>query len=387
MLTTNSNPLALYIHWPFCKSKCPYCDFNSHVGSIVDMEQWRVAYIREIDYFADVIKGRNISSIFFGGGTPTLMAPFIAANIIEHLQTLTTFTPDIEITLEGNPTSVEALKLKEFKQAGVNRVSLGVQSLQAADLKFLGREHSSTEALQAIDTARNIFDNYSFDLIYARPNQTLNDWEAELTKALQFSGKHLSLYQLTIEKGTRFFSDYSKGAFIMPDEDLAADFYLLTRDIMQAHNMPAYEISNHAVEGFHCRHNMSYWHYDDYLGIGPGAHSRISKNGKKHAMMMTSQPELWLKAVAENNNTIQTNQLLDNEIVVDEAVMMGLRIRSGIDRNRFIALAGRDIEEVVNKSNATKLIQNGLIEIDDKALRCTDAGMLLVNRVALELLE
>ncbi len=378
--------LAIYIHWPFCKSKCPYCDFNSHVTNSVNHEQWRKSYLKEISYFEDDIKQHNISSIFFGGGTPTLMEPETAESIISHLQTITNFNNDIEITLEGNPTSVEADKLENFKLAGVNRVSLGVQSLNASDLKFLGREHSSLEAIKAVETAQRIFDNYSFDLIYARPEQTLKDWETELTQALKIAGNHLSLYQLTIEKGTRFFSDYSKGAFKIPDEDLAADFYLLTREIMEAHGMPAYEVSNHAKPGFESRHNMSYWHYDDYLGIGPGAHGRITKNGNKHAMMMSHKPEIWLDNVAKNNHSIQTDMLLDMDNVKDELVMMGLRVREGISRKRFVNIIGCDIEEAIPSAKIDKLRTNHLIELDEVGLRCTDKGMLLVNFIAAELL-
>lgn len=378
--------LAIYIHWPFCKSKCPYCDFNSHVTNSVNHEQWRKSYLKEISYFEDYIKQHNISSIFFGGGTPTLMEPETAESIISHLQTITNFNNDIEITLEGNPTSVEAGKLENFKLAGVNRVSLGVQSLNANDLKFLGREHSSLEAIKAVETAQRIFNNYSFDLIYARPEQTLKDWEMELTQALKMAGNHLSLYQLTIEKGTRFFSDYSKGAFKIPDEDLAADFYLLTREIMEAHGMPAYEVSNHAKPGFESRHNMSYWHYDDYLGIGPGAHGRITKNGNKHAMMMSHKPEIWLDNVAKNNHSIQTDMMLDMDNVKDELVMMGLRVREGISRKRFVNIIGCDIEEAIPTAKIDKLRTNHLIELDEVGLRCTDKGMLLVNFIAAELL-
>lgn len=380
------NNLAVYVHWPFCKSKCPYCDFNSHVSNSVNHEEWRKFYVTEISYFADYIKQHNISSIFFGGGTPTLMEPETVGIIINHLQSITSLSSNIEITLEGNPTSVEAAKLSAFKSAGVNRVSLGVQSLVPDDLKFLGREHSSSEALKAIEVARNIFDNYSFDLIYARPGQNLNIWENELQNALKFAGKHLSLYQLTIEKGTRFFSDYSKGAFKIPDEDLAADFYLLTRDIMEAHGMPAYEISNHARPGFESRHNLSYWHYDDYLGIGPGAHGRMSIGGKKRATMMTSKPENWLASVESKGNGIQTNILLDNAEVVDELVMMGMRIKDGICRKRFRNIVGKEIEDVIPAQKIKKLQDNNLIKFDDNGIRCTQGGMLLVNSIISELL-
>lgn len=379
--------LAIYVHWPFCKAKCPYCDFNSHVSSAINHDEWRKAYLTEINYFADYIRQHNISSIFFGGGTPTLMDPKTAGEIINYLQSITGFTSDIEITLEGNPTSIEAAKLIAFKEAGINRVSLGVQSLVAKDLQFLGREHSAGEAIKAVDAARNIFDNYSFDLIYARPEQTLQEWEKELQEALKMAGKHLSLYQLTIEKGTKFFSDYSKGAFKIPDEDLAADFYLLTREIMEAHGMPAYEVSNHASPGQESRHNMSYWRYDDYLGIGPGAHSRITKDKNKHAMMMTSQPEHWIRSISEQNNAIQINTLLNKEEIISELIMMGLRVREGISNKRFNKITGQNIEDIIPAKNLNKMLQNQLINIDKEGLRCTDTGMLLVNYIAAELLS
>jgi oxygen-independent coproporphyrinogen-3 oxidase len=379
--------LAIYVHWPFCKSKCPYCDFNSHVSDAVNHQQWRKSYITEINYFADYIKKHNISSIFFGGGTPTLMEPLTVESIINHLQLLTGFTQDIEITLEGNPTSVEAAKLEKFKHAGINRVSLGVQSLNAQDLQFLGREHSANEAMRAVDAAGDIFENYSFDLIYARPEQTLQGWENELTEALKIAGNHISLYQLTIEKGTRFFSDYSKGAFKIPDEDLAADFYLLTRQIMEAHGMPAYEISNHARSGFESRHNMSYWRYDDYLGIGPGAHGRITQKQQKHAIMMFSKPEAWLRAIAEQNNAMQVNQPLNADEVIDEIIMMGLRVREGVSCKRFSSITGHKIEERISTKSLNKLIENQLVSMNDESIKCTESGMLLVNYIASELLS
>lgn len=378
--------LAIYIHWPYCKSKCPYCDFNSHVSNSINHDQWRKAYIKEIEHFADYIARHNISSIFFGGGTPTLMEPETASLIISKLQSLGRFSNDIEITLEGNPTSVEAAKLRDFKDAGVNRISLGVQSLISKDLQFLGREHSPVEALNAVETASQIFDNYSFDLIYARPEQTLNEWQDELQQALKYARNHLSLYQLSIEKGTPFFSDYSKGVFKIPDEDLAADFYLLTREIMEQAGMPAYEISNHAKAGFESRHNLSYWRYDDYLGIGPGAHSRISVGNAKRAMMMTSQPDNWLTSIEKHGNAIQVNTILTDTEITDELIMMGLRIVEGISRERFKNITKYDIEDIIPEHKLDKLLKNQLVELDSTGLRCTKAGMLVVNAIAAELL-
>ncbi len=386
MSIPNKN-LAIYIHWPFCKFKCHYCDFNSHVAENIDYNIWQESYLKEINYFHDFIKQHNISSIFFGGGTPTLMPPQIAYEIITHLNRITNFTSNIEITLEGNPTSVEAAKLQDFKESGINRVSLGIQALNANDLKFLSREHSADEAINAIKTAQKIFDNYSFDLIYARPSQTLTDWEEELTEALKLADKHVSLYQLTIEKGTKFYSDYNKGAFVMPSEDLSADFYNLTQDIMEKHNLPAYEVSNHAKTDYESKHNLSYWRYDDYLGIGPGAHSRITLENKKHALMMISSPENWLKAIVEKGVGIQTDSILDNDIIQEEIIMMGLRIAEGINKQKFKNLTGKEIELCLNQNKLEYLQNNNLIIIDNNSLRPTKEGMILVNYIVRELLS
>ena len=300
------NNIAIYIHWPFCKSKCPYCDFNSHVREKIDEKSWFDAYITEISFFADKIVGKNITSIFFGGGTPSLMNPKLVEKIILELEKIGKFVDNIEITLEANPTSIEAQKFQDFKTAGINRVSIGIQSFNEEGLKFLGRTHSKNEAIEALEIAGNIFSNYSFDLIYARPNQSIKNWENELLSALKLAKNHLSLYQLTIEKGTSFFNDYRDKKFTMPSDVLAASMYELTREITKAHGFVDYEISNYAKQGFESKHNLSYWNYDEYLGIGPGSHSRIDK----YAMMMIHNPENLLAKVKTDNNGIQAKTLL-----------------------------------------------------------------------------
>lgn len=358
--------LAVYIHWPFCKSKCPYCDFNSHVVQEIDYNKWKSAYINEIDHFKDYINNKNITSIFFGGGTPTLMPPAIADAIINKLSSITKFDSNIEITLEGNPTSVELKKFNDFKNAGINRVSLGVQSLNDDNLKFLGREHSSKEALKAVEKAQ-IFNNYSFDLIYALPNQSLQQWENELSQALTYTSNHLSLYQLTIEKGTKFYSEHKAGKFKMPENDLSADFYELTDSIMHNAEIPAYEVSNYAKDGFRSRHNMTYWKYNDYLGIGAGAHSRITLDSKM-AMMMVHSPDKWLKNVFEKGNGLQYNEELSEEDILYETILMGLRTKEGIK-----------YELISNNEAAVELIEAQYLKIKDERVSATKKGTLVLN--------
>lgn len=371
--------LAIYIHWPFCKSKCPYCDFNSHVSNSIDEKQWLEAYFTEMDYFSGHIEGKKISSIFFGGGTPSLMPPFIVEGIINKLAENARFNDDIEITLEGNPTSVEAAKYRDFHSAGVNRVSLGVQALNATDLKFLGREHSETEALKAIDIARDIFSNYSFDLIYARPTQTVSDWEKELVRAISHAGNHLSLYQLTIEKGTAFYADYRDGKFVMPDEELAAELYELTYDITADAGLDLYEISNYAKSGFDSKHNMTYWEYGDYLGFGPGAHSRIKTDGRKASMTMIHKPENWLKSIGDNGHAIQQRDILPQQEIFEEALMMGLRTKKGIGWDKFKYETSCDLREKLPQPALNGLVANNLIEIDNIGIRATRNGFLLLD--------
>lgn len=360
--------LAVYVHWPFCKSKCPYCDFNSHVARKIDYLKWQTAYIKEIDYFKELLKGKNITSIFFGGGTPTLMPPSIASAIINKISSITKLDDKIEITLEANPTSVELKKFNDFKEAGINRVSLGVQSLNDNDLKFLGREHSVNEALRAVEKAQ-IFKNYSFDLIYALPEQSLEKWEKELKKALSYASNHLSLYQLTIEKGTKFYSDYKAGKFKMPANELSADFYELTDTIMNDAGLPSYEVSNYAKSGFMSRHNMTYWRYKDYLGIGAGAHSRVTQ-GKKKAMMMIHSPEKWLNSALNNGQGLQYSEELTDEDTLYETILMGLRTKEGIK-----------YKIVENNKSIPLLINDNYLKKSNDRIFATKKGTLVLNSI------
>ncbi len=383
-MSKNTKDLAIYIHWPFCKSKCPYCDFNSHVTNSIDYSEWQNSYLKEMSYFRDFIDGKNISSIFFGGGTPTLMPPRIAEKIIERLYSIASLDKNIEITLEGNPTSVENKKLADFKNAGVNRVSLGVQAFNDKDLKFLGREHSKNEALEAIEIAAKNFNNYSFDLIYARPEQTIKEWEEELKQAIKYTRNHLSLYQLTIEKGTSFYSEYNKGKFTLPSDEVAATLYEMTYEKMEQFGFNAYEVSNFAKPEFESKHNLTYWYYNDYLGIGPGAHSRITENGKKQALTMVHRPESWLKQIKEQSNGIQQKSTLNEQEIFEEMMMMGLRLKDGMNRKRIEDVSGFIIEEKLQ--NLEKMQNLNLIEIDKDTIKATQKGRMLLNSVLAEML-
>lgn len=324
-------PLAVYIHWPYCRKKCPYCDFNSHVADNIDHAAWVEAYRREIENYAAMLGDRQVTSIFFGGGTPSLMQPSTVQAVIECVQSSWILANDCEITLEANPTSIESRKFQDFKTAGINRVSVGVQSLRDGQLAFLGREHSAREALAALEIANKTFDRVSFDLIYARPDQTVREWEAELREALGYAKGHLSLYQLTIEDGTQFKTLRDSGRLIELDGDQAADMYDLTQSMMVAAGLPAYEISNHAAEGQESRHNLTYWHYADYVGIGPGAHGRLTlPDGTKAATRTHKAPDIWMAQVMETGCGAKPFEMLDAEAQFQEKIMMGLRLRDGI---------------------------------------------------------
>jgi putative oxygen-independent coproporphyrinogen III oxidase len=374
-------PLGVYVHWPFCKSKCPYCDFNSHVRAGVEHSRWRKALLTELEHAAREAPDRRVETMFFGGGTPSLMEPETVAEVIARTRSLWDCAPEIEITLEANPTSVEAGRFALLAQAGVNRVSLGVQAMSATDLRFLGREHSTEEALAALATARQNFARYSFDLIYARPGQTLEAWAAELGRALSLAGEHLSLYQLTIERGTRFFTDHARGAFTLPPEELAADMFELTQARLTAAGLPAYEISNHARPGAACRHNLIYWRYQDYVGIGPGAHGRFSADGGKRATRRHSGPEAWLEAVERDGHGTAESAVVTGRDLVEEALMMGLRLSDGIDRAIFAANAGADPVETVGEAALAPLIGAGFLEVSQTHLRATDSGRQRLNAV------
>ena len=334
MNPTETPPLALYVHWPFCVSKCPYCDFNSHVRAEVDQAAWRAALLADLAHEGAQLPGRRLGSIFFGGGTPSLMPPATVAAVIDAARETWAFEPGIEITLEANPSSVEAARFADLAEAGVNRVSLGLQALDNEALSFLGRAHDVGEGLAALETAQRAFGRVSFDLIYARPDQSLADWEAELTRALGFGTEHLSLYQLTIEPGTRFATEAAAGRITIPDGDAAADLFEATRAMTAAAGIPAYEISNHARPGAESRHNLVYWRYQDYAGIGPGAHGR--RGGM--ATVRRKKPENWLAAVDRNQHGMEIEEALAPHSRATEALLMGLRLGEGVDLARIAAL-------------------------------------------------
>ena len=367
--------LALYVHWPFCVSKCPYCDFNSHVRATVDQEAWRDALLVDLAHEARRLPDRRLASIFFGGGTPSLMPPTTVAAVLDAAQAAWGFADDIEITLEANPSSVEAARFVDLAAAGVGRVSLGLQALDDAALAFLGRAHGVAESLAALDIAQRVFPRISVDLIYARPDQRLADWEAELRRALAFGTEHLSLYQLTIEPGTRFATDEAKGQLAIPDSDSAADLFETTRQITAAAGLPAYETSNHARCGAESRHNLIYWRYGDYVGIGPGAHGRrVGIATARH-----KKPENWLAAIARNGHGLQIEEALTSHERATEALLMGLRLTEGVDLTRIAWLAGGT--PPVDRAVAARLQDQGLLDLTDDRLRVTEAGAILLDAI------
>jgi oxygen-independent coproporphyrinogen-3 oxidase len=374
-------PLGVYVHWPFCRSKCPYCDFNSHVQEGIDQGRWRAALLAELEHAAREAPGRRVETIFFGGGTPSLMEPATAAAVIARVEELWSVADDLEVTLEANPTSVEAERFAELAASGVNRLSLGVQSLDPEALRFLGREHSVDQAVSAIDTARRCFDRYSFDLIYARPGQTLQAWLDELEQALALVGEHLSLYQLTIERGTRFFTDHARGLFHLPAEDDAARMFELTQERLATAGLPAYEISNHARPGSECRHNLIYWRYEDYVGVGPGAHGRFRDGAGKRATRRASGPQAWLEAVERAGHGTAETSCIAGRDLVEEALMMGLRLTEGIDRTRFAAQTGVDPVAALGGHGLERLIAAGYLNVDAHRLAATASGRQRLNAV------
>jgi oxygen-independent coproporphyrinogen-3 oxidase len=373
---------GLYIHWPFCQSKCPYCDFNSHVSNAIDQSAWETAYLSELDRVAALTKGRVLNSVFFGGGTPSLMSPDLVASILDRVQSRWTLANDCEITLEANPTSVEMGKFVGFRDAGVNRLSMGIQSLRDDDLRKLGRLHSVREGQKAFDIARNTFDRISFDLIYARQDQDLEYWKTELTEALAMAADHLALYQLTIEEGTAFGDRYKRGGLSgLPTEDTATDMYFATQDICEKFGMPAYEVSNHAQKGAESRHNQIYWRYGDYAGIGPGAHGRLTLNGQRYATDTPLSPALWLEKVRKIETGENPRTLLPQDEQFTEYLLMGLRLSDGIDLHRAESLLG---ESFAPKDSY--LQDDGLIQIENGRLSVTSTGRPLLNAILRELL-
>ncbi len=374
---------GVYVHWPFCLSKCPYCDFNSHVRhAAIDEDRFARALAREIETTATRVPGREVTSIFLGGGTPSLMQPATVAAVLDAIGRHWHVAADAEVTLEANPTSVEATRFAGYRSAGVNRVSLGVQALDDASLKTLGRLHSAREALDAVAIARRAFERYSFDLIYARPDQTAEAWRSELKLAIAEAAEHLSLYQLTIEEGTPFFGLHAAGKLRTPDESLARDLYDVTQEVCDHHGLNAYEISNHARSGAECRHNLLYWRGHEYAGIGPGAHGRLDIDGIRHATSTERRPDAWLMRVEASGHGLIVDDLLNSEERADEFLLMGLRLAEGIDPRRYQALSGRPLDP----RRIALLREQGAIAVDSQGrLRVTQAGFPVLDAVVADL--
>lgn len=376
-----SDSLGLYIHWPYCLSKCPYCDFNSHVRPQIDEETWKQALLIELEYYADLMPAGHLSSIFFGGGTPSLMQAATVHEILSKINSLWGITDKTEMTLEANPNSVEAQKFQEFKSAGVNRISVGIQSLRSESLNFLGRKHSVDEAKSAIKIAQSVFENYSFDLIYARPEQTVAEWIDELEEALKMAGPHLSLYQLTIEPATKFFIQHERGDFTIPGQDLAADFYDTTQEMMQKFGRSAYEVSNHAREEYECQHNLLYWRYQDYIGVGPGAHGRLTLGETKHATFNVKSPELWTEQIHKKKHGQKTFEALTQQEAFEEACLMGLRLSEGIELDELMKKYHQQDRQEKIEQYKQELISYRLLEEKGKSLKTTANGRLCLNRI------
>jgi len=374
---------GLYIHWPFCQAKCPYCDFNSHVARHIDQKRWLAAYVAEIARVAALTKGRTLTSVFFGGGTPSLMDPETVDGIMAAVRAMWPLSNSIEVTLEANPTSIEAGRFRRYQQAGVNRISMGIQALNDADLRALGRLHTVDEGLTAFETARDIFDRVSFDLIYARQGQGVADWQAELERALALGLNHLSLYQLTIEDGTAFGDRYAIGKLRgLPDEDLAADLYEITQEVCEKAGLRAYEVSNHAKDGYESAHNLTYWRYQDYAGVGPGAHGRLTIDSVKYATETSLAPGRWLEDVETTGSGESLRSPLSTKDQWAERLLMGLRLSEGVDLDGVL-LPPHDVFQ--NKINGLR--DSGFVTFDGRTLRVTPLGRPVLNGVLRCLLD
>ncbi|MDD9910151.1 MAG: radical SAM family heme chaperone HemW [Ahrensia sp.] len=378
---------GIYVHWPFCAAKCPYCDFNSHVrqgpnGGGVDQRRYAQAFERELGHMAQLCASETVTSIFFGGGTPSLMEPATVEHILRTIHDLWLVDEQAEITMEANPSSVETERFRAYRATGVNRVSLGVQSLDDAQLKFLGRLHSAEEAKAAIDIARKTFERMSFDLIYARPQQTLAQWRSELEEAIRLSADHLSLYQLTIEQGTPFFDLHRKGKLSIPDAENAAQLYELTQEITASHGLPAYEISNHAKPRQESRHNLTYWRSGDWVGAGPGAHGRLTRADGRYTTANERVPERWLEAVNRSGHGMVEHHALSLEEHGDEMLLMGLRLREGLEVERYSRETGHELDP----ARISDLTGHGMVEIlPNGRLRATAGGWLVLDAVIADL--
>ena len=374
---------SLYFHWPFCELKCPYCDFNSHVREKTDHTKWLRAYLKEIDFYADYLKGKEIKTIYFGGGTPSLMKPEMIAEIINKIKAEFNLRNNAEITIEANPASSEIEKFKAFKDAGINRISIGIQSFNEERLKFLGRKHNRAQAIKAIEAAKEIFGNFTFDLIYATKGQTEKSWSDELDFALKFDPPHISLYQLTIEKGTEFYSETKNGAIKTTKDELSENLYFQTLERLKHNGLERYEISNFAKQGFESQHNMNYWNYGEYMGIGAGAHSRVKikpageLSESRYSIYDIHNPENWLDAVFKKGNGIQKKAILSKQQMLEEMLYMGLRIREGISLNNFQKVLEKDFFEIFKKEKISFFEQEGLLKLTESHLKLTDNGIML----------
>ncbi len=374
---------GIYVHWPFCKSKCPYCDFNSHVRGDIDQAAWRDALLSELAHFAGGLPARQVTSIFFGGGTPSLMPAGTVAAILDRVAALWPLADDAEITLEANPTSVEAARFEAYRNAGVNRLSLGMQALDDEALRILGRNHTVAEALAALELAQKHFPRFSFDLMYARPAQGMGDWSRELGRALELAGGHLSLYQLTPEPGTPFHSLWRRGRVDLPDADRAAALYDLTQMLCSAAGYERYEISNHARAGHRSRHNLNYWRYGEYLGVGPGAHGRLRDrdHGTVRAVRQIRAPEAWLAAVQARGHATEHSRVLDRRERAVEMMLLGLRLSDGLSRARFVSEVGAPPDEFVAPGKLSALAREGFLTVGSGAIAVTPKGMPVLDSI------
>ena len=371
---------GIYIHWPYCLSKCPYCDFNSYTGQKADDELWIRAYQIWLRNHKDWLESRDLKSVFFGGGTPSLMDPRIVESVLIEIEQLSGQTPK-EVTLEANPTSSEKDKFSDFASAGVNRLSLGVQALDDMALKFLGREHSASDALDALQMARTVFDNVSFDLIYARPGQSLSQWKKELDRALSYKPSHMSLYQLTIEPGTAFYQKHKRGDFQMPDDEYQAELYDLTTDLTTDHGLESYEVSNYARPGRESEHNLIYWRGDEYLGIGPGAHGRLKNLQNWVATRQHSAPDIWLERTHSNIRNAEKTFCLTATQRAEEILMMSLRLKNGVDLHDFQEKTNLSVKELIDTGALKTLVNEGYVQQSDQAIAVTKQGRLVLDSV------
>ncbi len=385
-MTADAPGFGVYVHWPFCVSKCPYCDFNSHVRSTIDETGWRDALLHDLETQARPFAGRRVTSVFFGGGTPSLMAPATVAAVIDRIAALWPLAPDVEITLEANPNSAEVARFRDLRAAGIGRVSIGVQALDDDALRLLGRAHGGDEARRAIAAAATIFDRFSFDLIYARPGQGLDAWTRELGAALALAGEHLSVYQLTFEPGTRFEQLRRRGDIVPLDDETADAMFDATRAILDAHGLPAYEISNHARPGAESRHNLGYWRYEDYLGVGPGAHGRLTIDGIKYATRAERAPETWMARVASTGEGLAARDIVAPADAAREALLMGLRLTAGISPPRFQRVCGTPLDAALDPRGLARVIEGGFLRRDaDGTLVATPAGLRVLDAVLVEI--